>query len=246
MALVSALFEILQRPTIWDVLIELMIFMAPLWIAVFIGVMVGWAWKPNWANLAPHSLSSPSKASGLKLKLLLSSFISWIFNTGFEKGVSCPSSISISDSSCSSHLEEAKPVVVGDNDLDHLCRLVEEKDDGPAWIHMMDRSTPTMSYQAWRRDPENGAPQYRSSTVFEDATPEMVRDFFWDDDFRLKLKWDDMLVHAQTLEECPTTGTMIVQWERKFPFFCSNREYIIGRRIWESKQSYYCVTKVYF
>ncbi|GMP35377.1 hypothetical protein CsSME_00007836 [Camellia sinensis var. sinensis] len=243
MALVSALFEILQRPTIWDVLIELMIFMAPLWIAVFIGVMVGWAWKPNWANLAPHSLSSPSKASGLKLKLLLSSFISWIFNTGFEKGVSCPSSISISDSSCSSHLEEAKPVVVGDNDLDHLCRLVEEKDDGPAWIHMMDRSTPTMSYQAWRRDPENGAPQYRSSTVFEDATPEMVRDFFWDDDFRLKLKWDDMLVHAQTLEECPTTGTMIVQWERKFPFFCSNREYIIGRRIWESKQSYYCVTK---
>ncbi|GER43658.1 polyketide cyclase/dehydrase and lipid transportsuperfamily protein [Striga asiatica] len=35
----------------------------------------------------------------------------------------------------------------------------------------------------------------------------MVRDFFWDDEFRLK--WDDMLIHAETLKECSTTGTMI-------------------------------------
>lgn len=30
----------------------------------------------------------------------------------------------------------------------------------------------------------------------------------------------------------------------QFPFFCSDREYVIGRRIWESEGSYYCVTKV--
>ena len=41
-----------------------------------------------------------------------------------------------------------------DEDLKHLCKLVEEKDGGPAWIHMMDRATPTMGYQAWRRDLE--------------------------------------------------------------------------------------------
>lgn len=115
--------------------------------------------------------------------------------------------------------------------------------------------------------------------MYENATPEMVRDFFWDDDFRSK--WDDMLISATTLAECPTTGTMVVQWVRKvrqlfsllfvlwslysplilvvtlfygafpfslvvqFPFFCSDREYIIGRRIWEAGRSYYCVTKVY-
>lgn len=110
--------------------------------------------------------------------------------------------------------------------------------------------------------------------MYEDATPELVRDFFWDDEFRSN--WDDMLIHSETLEECPTTGTMVVQWVRKvrraflilfyfifyswtslvalanynvffvvqFPFFCSDREYIIGRRIWESGRSYYCVTKV--
>ena len=101
----------------------------------------------------------------------------------------------------------------------------------------------------------------------------MVRDFFWDDEFRFRTKWDEMILHAETMEECPTTGTMVVHWVRKvhkkisncfflvdfhccvtlfskiyfflqFPFFCSDREYVIGRRIWESGRSYYCVTKV--
>ncbi|XP_019435391.1 PREDICTED: uncharacterized protein LOC109341872 isoform X2 [Lupinus angustifolius] len=126
-------------------------------------------------------------------------------------------------------------------DLHHLYQLVEEKDGGLPWIQMMDRATPTMSYQAWRREPKDGPPQYRSSTIFEDATPEIVRDLFWDDEFRPK--WDDMLASSTTLEECPTTGNMKVQWIRKFPFFCKDREYIIGRRIWESGRSYYCVTK---
>ncbi|KAB2001036.1 hypothetical protein ES319_D12G272900v1 [Gossypium barbadense] len=115
------------------------------------------------------------------------------------------------------------------------------RDGGPTWMHMMDRSTPNMSYQAWRRDPKTGPPQYRSRTVFENATARIVRDFFWDDEFRPK--WDDMLAYSATIEECSTTGTMVVQWIRKFPFFCSDREYIIGRRIWEVDGSYYCVTK---
>ncbi|KAL0331580.1 UNVERIFIED_CONTAM: hypothetical protein Sangu_1703500 [Sesamum angustifolium] len=49
-----------------------------------------------------------------------------------------------------------------------------------------------------------------------------------------------MLIHAETLDDCSTTGTMMVHW---FPFFCSDREYIIGRRIWASGRTYYCVTK---
>lgn len=41
----------------------------------------------------------------------------------------------------------------------------------------------------------------------------MVKDFFWDDEFRIK--WDDMLTHAEILEEYPATGTLVVQWVRK-------------------------------
>ncbi|GFY84981.1 polyketide cyclase/dehydrase and lipid transport superfamily protein [Actinidia rufa] len=58
---------------------------------------------------------------------------------------------------------------------------------------------------------------YRSRTVFEDATPDMVRDFFWDDEFRPK--WDPMLVYFKMLEECPHTGTTIVHWIKKVPLF---------------------------
>ncbi|XP_030453952.2 uncharacterized protein LOC115675439 [Syzygium oleosum] len=256
MALISILSEILQRPTIGGVLGELMLFVAPVWIAVVVGVLVGWAWKPRWANLGKDFLDCPKENSSespvsscvgrtsipsLKLsKLQLTSFISSVANDGAEKEASVVPPTTRTDCS-STQGERELSGLVGEDDLEHICRLVEVTDGGPAWIHMMDRSTSTMSCQAWHRDPETGPPQYRSRTVFEDATPELVRDFFWDDSFRPK--WDDMLIHATTLEECPTTGALMVQWVRKFPFFCSDREYIIGRRIWESGRMYYCVSK---
>lgn len=259
MGLVSVFIEILRKPTIGGVFSELAVFIAPLWVAVIVGVLVGWTWRPKWANLggemlydcsaskktvsaAPSSLLTafPSFPGLDSIKSQIPNYISWISDDGAQKNPSIVPPTLNSSPSCT-HLEEEKRGHVTGADLEHLCRLVEEKDGGPAWIQMMDRSTSTMSYQAWRRDPENGPPQYRSRTVFDDATPEMVRDFFWDDQFREK--WDDMLIQSTTLEECPTTGTMLVQWVRKFPFFCSDREYIIGRRIWESGRLYYCVTK---
>lgn len=62
---------------------------------------------------------------------------------------------------------------------------------------------------------QTGPPQYQSSTVFEDATPEIVRDFFWDDEFRTKNGWDNMLLHHEILDECAATGTMVARWVRK-------------------------------
>ncbi|KAL7160592.1 hypothetical protein ABFS83_01G106600 [Erythranthe nasuta] len=242
MALIGALVEILEKPSVVDVMIELMVFMAPIWIAVFIGVLVGWAWKPNWANssnksvsLFPQFASSVSNLSSFKVQF--PACIPWVS----DQHDSPLPPVSSAPHYSLSELEKEKSSVVNDEDLIHLHKLVEEKDGGPAWIKMMDRSTPNMSYQAWRRDAESGPPQYRSRTIYEDATPETLRDFFWDDEFRAE--WDDMLIKANTLNECRSTGTMLVQWVRKFPFFCSDREYIIGRRIWESGKTYYCVTK---
>lgn len=54
----------------------------------------------------------------------------------------------------SSELEGENLKVVNEDDLEYICKLVEEKDGGPAWIQMMDRSISNMSYQAWRRDSE--------------------------------------------------------------------------------------------
>lgn len=126
-------------------------------------------------------------------------------------------------------------------DLETLCLLLENKDGGPEWQMMMEHSTAEMTYQAWRREPKIGPTQYRTRTVFEDSEPELVRDFFWDDDFRQT--WDDMLIYYKVLKEYPLTGTMVDHWIRKFPFFYSDREYIIGRRIWELERTYFCTTK---
>lgn len=58
MALLSALLEILRRPTMLDVLSELMLFITPLWLAIIVGLLVGWVWKPKWAkNLTNCSMS---------------------------------------------------------------------------------------------------------------------------------------------------------------------------------------------
>lgn len=264
MALIALILDVLKRPTMWEMLFELMLLTVPLWIAVFVGVVVGWAWRPKWAIFGAEEkgggsqrqvvfLSSKKSSSGetekgfnsilsiLSLKSVFPSFLSRTVSNSLEDANFTELPFNLKSNSSLSKQEGNVPAAVNEADLRHLYQLVEMQDGGPAWIHMMDRSTPTMTYQAWRRDPPTGPPQYRSRTVFEDATPEMVRDFFWDDEFRSK--WDDMLIHHAVLEECQTAGNMIVQWVRKFPFFCSDREYVIGRRIWESGGSYYCVTK---
>ncbi|XP_052184315.1 uncharacterized protein LOC127796287 isoform X2 [Diospyros lotus] len=258
MALVGSFLEILGRPTIGGVFLDMLLFLFPVWIAFFVGVLAGWIWKPRWATLdstgkfnlsalsSPLSgISSPVEGFGSAQNFNSSEIGNPSFrSSGVEDGsdkqqVSAPFTDAANCSS--SQLAEKEPVAVTEKDLEHLSHLVERKDGGPAWKHMMDRSAPGMSYQAWQRDPQTGPPQYCSRTIYENATPELLRDFFWDDEFRLK--WDDMLIHSATIEECLTTGTMVVHWIRKFPFFCSDREYTIGRRIWESGRSYYCVTK---
>lgn len=219
--IIDALIEILNKSVS-----EFALFAAPLCVAVVVGLVLGWTWRPRW----------------------VSDLIAARFNDGssllrLDAFKSCASS------SCEKAVEmrgramENEELAVASNDLEHLWQLVNVTDGGPVWHQMMDKSMPGFNYRAWKREPEMGPPQYRSSTVFEDARPEMVRDFFWDDEFRTTNKWDDMLLEHTILEECAKTGTLVVRWVRKFPFFCSDREYIIGRRIWDVDGTYYCVTK---
>lgn len=131
--------------------------------------------------------------------------------------------------------------VVGEHDLRDLRRRLQGRDGGLPWVLMMERSAPGMIYQAWCRDPKEGPTEYKSRTVFEDSTPELVKDFYWDDEFRSV--WDDMLIYTKALEGCEDTGAEIAHWIRKFPFFCSDREYLIGRRIFELGGTFFCITK---
>ncbi|KAJ6822643.1 uncharacterized protein M6B38_386465 [Iris pallida] len=219
--IMDALVEILRKPTIAGILSELAAFAAPLWIAALVGLLLGWAWRPRWAVEVVPAVSADAK---------LGSFT--------RRGVEVDDNDDFDSLSV-----ESEGLAVTAEDFEHLRRLVQVRDGGPEWKPMMEKAAPGFSYWAWKREPEKGPPEYRSSTVFDGAAPEFVRDFFWDDEFRTGNGWDDMLLEHTILEECGKTGTMVVRWVRKFPFFCSDREYIIGRRIWEVDGTYYCVTK---
>ncbi|KAJ6851446.1 uncharacterized protein M6B38_259055 [Iris pallida] len=216
--LMDALMEVLSKPTLADLLPELAAFAAPICVAVLVGILVGWVWRPRWVLEA----ASAAKVASFSRDVEVS-----------PPPPPPPTAAAV----------ERERLAVTEEDFEHLCRLVQVRDGGPEWQPMMEKSMSGYSYRAWKREPEKGPPEYRSSTIFEGAAPEVVRDFFWDDEFRIRNRWDDMLLQHETLEECEKTGTMVVRWVRKFPFFCSDREYIIGRRIWEVDGTYYCVTK---
>ncbi|CDY10698.1 BnaA05g16640D [Brassica napus] len=222
-----------------------------------IGLLIGWSWRPRWTGLVYLGLRSKLRflctvppGFGARRVWLAFTALSLCRTLWSRLGSSDKKPEESGETEAISRVSdkedtEKEQEIVTEKDLEHLLHLLEAENANMEWQSMMDKSTPNMNYQAWRHEPQTGPVVYRSRTVFEDATPDIgpVRlDFFWDDEFRPK--WDPMLAYFKTLEEDPQTGTTIVHWIKKFPFFCSDREYIIGRRIWESgNKYYYAVTK---
>ncbi|XP_027914253.1 uncharacterized protein LOC114173824 [Vigna unguiculata] len=258
--------EFLKKPSITETFVDILLCAVPIWLAVMIGLVIGWSWRPRWTGLLFLGLRSKLRflwtaPPGFGARRLWFAFTAvsafsicrtyWSNFKGKAKAKAedpSPSQSDVADSNAIERTtrsgdwaEESGQDTVTQADLEHFLHLLEGKVGLMDRQCFMERSTPNMQYKAWRHDPETGPTVYRSRTVFEDATPELVRDFFWDDDFRPK--WDPMLAYCKVLEECPHNGTMISHWIKKFPFFCSDREYIIARRIWQSGNTYYCVTK---
>ncbi|MCO5563574.1 hypothetical protein L7F22_017219 [Adiantum nelumboides] len=258
-----SMFTMEKSSSMLEAMMDLSANMVPLWLAVLVGLFFGWIWKPRWVSLlflavrGRHRLvwTSPPGLGVRRFWFALTAsvtffqmlkecwlkFKSWKWpqtqpNQSIEERDAAPQP----DGSGSINLARS---AVSNDDLRDLHRRFHYKDGGRPWELMMERSVPGMSYLAWRREPleYKGPTEYRSQTIFEDATPDIVRDFYWDDEFRSN--WDDMIIYMKSLESCTETGAEIAHWVRKFPFFCSDREYLIGRRIYESEGIYYCITK---
>ncbi|KAL3506049.1 hypothetical protein ACH5RR_031431 [Cinchona calisaya] len=270
--------ELMNKQSVMETFVDILLCVVPIWLAIMIGLFIGWSWKPSWTGLVFFGLRSklrfawtaPPGFGARRLWLAFTAFSA--FSVGHRllfrsrggnnqkdsstgsatlgQPAAPPPSASRQTLVAEENGDDIRPIngtfeaeknVVVENDLEHLLHLLDGKDGEMAWRSMMEHSTANLAYHAWCHEPEVGPTVYRTKTVFEDATPDLVRDFFWDDEFRPK--WDPMLTYDKILEECPHIGSMIVHWIKKFPFFCSDREYIIGRRIWEAGRTYYCVTK---
>ncbi|KAG0526910.1 hypothetical protein BDA96_06G186700 [Sorghum bicolor] len=259
---------LLQRPAVAEMAVDVLLCAVPIWAAVMIGLVVGWSWRPRWTGLLFLGLRTRLRILWVWVPPGLGARRLWLACTALSACSVAPRLLSSAFRRCrGKHQDRASPEddaaadrdgggcadgsrtnfegehdTVTEKDLEHLLQLLDNKESGDtAWQNLMERRTSNMTYKAWRREPEEGPIMYCSRTIFEDATPELVRDFFWDGDFRLK--WDPMLAYSKSLDEFPQNGATIVHWIKKFPFFCSDREYIFGGRIWESGKTYYCVTK---
>ncbi|KAL0742821.1 hypothetical protein Bca4012_084334 [Brassica carinata] len=248
--------DLLRRTSVTETFVDILLCSVPIWLAVMIGLLIGWSWRPRWTGLVYLGLRSKLRflwtaPPGFGARRVWFAFTAlstfsvcrtlWSRRLGSSEKKPEESGETEAISRVGDKETEKEQEIVTEKDLKHLLHLLEAGNANMEWLSMMDKTTPNMSYQAWRHEPQTDPVVYRSRTVFEDATPDVVRDFFWDDEFRPK--WDSMLAYFKTLEENPQTGTTIVHWIKKFPFFCSDREYIIGRRIWESGNKYFAVTK---
>jgi len=138
----------------------------------------------------------------------------------------------------------SSPELVTEEDLEHVLAVLSQDDSGVDghWEEVVDKQADTVSYNAKRRDPKDGgATEYLSTTVFENCTTQLVRDYYMDSEFRAG--WDKTLIDQRQLEVCSITGTEVGSMVKKFPLMTA-REYVLAWRLWEGEdQSYYCVLK---
>ncbi|KAF3338767.1 StAR-related lipid transfer protein 7 [Carex littledalei] len=129
---------------------------------------------------------------------------------------------------------------------DDLRELISSLQGGPAkdreaWQDVISKRNNSISYQAWRHKNTVGPPRYLSVTTFERCSPEMLRDFYMDSEFRKE--WDNTLSSQDQLQVDNYTGTEVGRTIKKFPFL-TQREYVLAWRVWEGQDNtFYCFIK---
>ena len=83
--------------------------------------------------------------------------------------------------------------------------------------------------------------KYLSTTVFENCSPEVLRDFYMDNEYRKQ--WDKTVVEQEKLQVDSRRGIEIGRTIKKFNLL-KQREYVLAWRLWEGKDKFYCFIKV--
>lgn len=52
------LMEFMKRPSIAETLVDILLCAVPIWLAVMIGLVIGWSWRPRWTGLVFLGLRS--------------------------------------------------------------------------------------------------------------------------------------------------------------------------------------------
>lgn len=134
--------------------------------------------------------------------------------------------------------------LISDGDLKSLIDNLDDKADetrNGKWENVIEKRKTSLSYEAKCCKPKDGPLKYVSVTVFENCSPETLRDFYMDCDYRKQ--WDKTVVAHEQLQIDKESGTEIGRTIKKFPLL-TPREYVLAWKIWEgSNKTFYCFTK---
>ncbi|KAM7261749.1 hypothetical protein ACFE04_020826 [Oxalis oulophora] len=171
-------------------------------------------------------------------------FFFHFFNSSFFRrsltSSQSPSPLPSSPPSPSSPTTSGVSEIVSVDDIKSL--ITNLNDDNENWENIIDKTSPLLHYNAKCCKPQNGGPfKYLSITVFENVSPEFLRDFYMDNEYRKR--WDKTIIEHHQLQVDETNGIEIGRTIKKFPLL-TPREYVLAWRLWEGKDnSFYCVVK---
>ncbi|XP_050223302.1 uncharacterized protein LOC126673265 [Mercurialis annua] len=153
------------------------------------------------------------------------------------------SSRAVSESDSSSASQFGISDLVSDADLEFLIRnLGDRKNPDEKWENVIHKTNDHLSYSASCLKPKDAPIKYLSTTVFENCSPELLKDFYMDSDYRLQ--WDNTLLHHHQLQLHPSSGIEVGRTIKKFPFL-TPREYVLAWRLWQTSHphTFYCFIK---
>ncbi|KAK7843765.1 star-related lipid transfer protein 7 [Quercus suber] len=132
--------------------------------------------------------------------------------------------------------------IVSDADLKFLIEKLDQKlNESEKWEQVIDKRNNLLSYNAKCCKPKDGPLKYLSVTVFENCSPEMLKNFYMDNDYRKQ--WDKTVVEHEQLQVDKINGVEIGRTIKKFPLL-TPREYVLAWRLWEGKdKTFYCFLK---
>jgi len=130
-----------------------------------------------------------------------------------------------------------------EDDVDFFLARTRDEAQGKWKCICQNKLGDILQYEAYCRILQGNKTEYMSKTVVKDATAEEMTDFYLDDERRCR--WDSMLAHTEQLEAGSTRDRCeVVRWVRSFPFpFLTDREYVIGRRIFRKNGTIYTVSR---
>ncbi|GJT61931.1 zinc finger, RING/FYVE/PHD-type, transmembrane fragile-X-F-associated protein, partial [Tanacetum coccineum] len=98
-------------------------------------------------------------------------------------------------------------VVITDMDLKHLMDNLDDEIE-ENWEAVVDKRNNSLSYSVKCCKPKDGGPlKYLSTTIFNNCSSEMLRDFYMDNYYRKE--WDKTLIDQKQLHVDETNGTEI-------------------------------------